>query len=712
MLRPLLSVLLLLATLAVNAQNYHYQYRNSGNPLNMGSASVLNNSEDVSDENTGAWNLVLGKTDEYSSAIFIPFAFQFNGNAETALKASPTGFITFDTSVSGSAPAGTYALPNGALPSKTVSILGMASTGDNDKILTRSFGVAPNRQFWIKFASLSTPGDTTSSFNYWSIVLEESTQKIFVVGMYFNQTFNEYQSPNHSIGLQLNNSNAISVKGSPAITNKVSGKNPGDNFYYEFIPGSALLYDAELQLKNSTAVLKSGENMNVDLSISNLGQSTIDSLSVAYSVNGGAPVKARYSAMGILPSAESLFSLSLTPVNNAGTAGTAYVVKIWVSQPNNSNESNFTNDTVLTTAIVSANSGVLRRILVESGTAAWCGDCPVADVNLYQLQKQYNDTVIVVRHHSADNMSSNSDELNQMYLNILPEAMLNRASTSGTKAMAIDSLQAKITNSKGATAPASVAVSNVVLNETSGKLTYKVKAIFTDYYYGNLSVGGMVLEDNVRGSGTGFSQTVGSKYILDSKSPFYRSVNPIAGYYNQSVVWNLNGGIWGVGSGVAAVYKPGDSIVQTFEYTFPQLLKKINLASSPYLPVGDIFSLGKPADIKALGYLADNSGDKFIVNSAVKSLWDTALSAGDIVKNTGFDLYPNPTTGYLQLKIKEGNYRLQIHTADGKAVYSNSFYSNGIFGVDLNSISANGIYILRLENESGFWTTKQFVLAR
>jgi hypothetical protein len=49
-----------------------------------------------------------------------------------------------------------------------------------DNIISKTFGTAPNRQHWIQFNSCSE-ANLQSGWTYWSIVLEETSNKIYIV---------------------------------------------------------------------------------------------------------------------------------------------------------------------------------------------------------------------------------------------------------------------------------------------------------------------------------------------------------------------------------------------------------------------------------------------------------------------------------------------------------------------------------------------------
>jgi hypothetical protein len=117
------------------------------------------------------WTSILATaaTPTWSPTQTLPFSFQFNGSAVTQYKVSSSGVLTFDVVPALPAPASTpAALPNAAIPDKSVCIWGLQGTGAKDNIVTKTFGNAPNRQYWIQFssyrASLKTPYTSLHQF--------------------------------------------------------------------------------------------------------------------------------------------------------------------------------------------------------------------------------------------------------------------------------------------------------------------------------------------------------------------------------------------------------------------------------------------------------------------------------------------------------------------------------------------------------------------
>ena len=232
---------LFILSLALSAQTYTI----TNSSLNVGNPGGLRTASDAT--STGgtviqAYNNGSSSTNLWSDPYAIPFTFNFYGSPVTHLMVSKNGLLTFDTTNTGmTLPASidtNSALPNANLPNNTIAYFwdDMASTlGSNDQVYAIVEGTSPNRQLWILNFSYYL---STSSFNYFAVVLEETTDKIYVVDMNYA---NSATSISATIGIQINGTTVYEVStplngtnGSPNIIMGPGSSGAADNEYYEF----------------------------------------------------------------------------------------------------------------------------------------------------------------------------------------------------------------------------------------------------------------------------------------------------------------------------------------------------------------------------------------------------------------------------------------------------------------------------------------------
>jgi hypothetical protein len=364
----LLSFCMFYWALSSNAQYYYVPFFNAGtnpNGLNVDAEFPVGGGL------TTGWTTILPAfSTAWSVNQTIPFAFQFNGSAVTGYKISASGVLTFDLTATAVPGGANTTIPSSSIPNNSVLIWGLASSGTNDVVASKTFGTAPNRQHWVFFTSYSAVGIPTTAWTYWSIVLEESSNKIYLV----DQRTNNPQTLSLTLGIQINNSTAIQVAGSPSI-NSLTANAPdqSDNSYYEFIPGTnPIQRDLSLTGTNLPApFISPTSSQSLTVNVRNNGAIMIDSFTVNYTINNGSVNSFPQTNQGItyLNTVTINPNVSL-PANTVGYRK----IKIWISGVNG--DQNAANDTLLTGFTV-ANDSMLtnRKVLIESFTSSTCGPC-------------------------------------------------------------------------------------------------------------------------------------------------------------------------------------------------------------------------------------------------------------------------------------------------------------------------------------------------
>jgi len=272
------------------------------------------------------------------------------------------------------------ALPDATIPNNSVCIWGVGGIAANDNIVTKTFGTAPNRQYWIQFNSYgygSTASDG-SNFTYWSVVLEETTNRIYIVD---NRTGGYVGVNKVSAGIQINSTTAYSVATSPNLTAlATTDPTPADNSYYTFIPGTQPAYDMTVTTISTAANLVAG-NTSVTGTIKNLGSTTITSFTLNYKVDGGATVSSVISSVNI----PSFSSYNFTHPTQWNAAIGTHTMDVWATNLNGSNpDSDPVDDHKLKTISV-LSENVQRIPLFEVFTSSTCGPCTAGNANYHSI---------------------------------------------------------------------------------------------------------------------------------------------------------------------------------------------------------------------------------------------------------------------------------------------------------------------------------------
>jgi hypothetical protein len=202
-------------------------HANAGNPGSLNTDS---------DSSTTGWIEICPPTQAaniWGPPQTIPFAFEYFCLPVTDFKASLNGLVTFDIAAPDPPADINNNLPSVDLPDNTMAMFWdnftlNPPTGTNDRVYTKLWGTAPDRQLWIKYHSFEYAG---YSFCYFAMVLEETTNNIYFIDMNYWSG-----SGDATVGVQYDAATAIEVSGSPNIAFGAGGSANSDNTYYQFVP--------------------------------------------------------------------------------------------------------------------------------------------------------------------------------------------------------------------------------------------------------------------------------------------------------------------------------------------------------------------------------------------------------------------------------------------------------------------------------------------
>ncbi len=223
------KISLLLGVMALYCTSFSQSYvisylEDAGNPGGINSDSYFTS--------TG-WTEIFpggGGSNVWTDDVSIPFPFEFYGSTVTHLKVSLNGVVTFDTAAT-LIPGDNLGLPTNTLPDSSIACFWDAYTTNpplstSDDIDIKTFGTAPNRQFWIRWQGFELNGNSNV---YMACVLEETTNKIYVVDRYSSNS----SGLSATVGVQLNSTTGNDVGSNLTVSG--NGTGISDNDYYEFI---------------------------------------------------------------------------------------------------------------------------------------------------------------------------------------------------------------------------------------------------------------------------------------------------------------------------------------------------------------------------------------------------------------------------------------------------------------------------------------------
>ncbi|UCF65171.1 MAG: hypothetical protein JSW33_04880, partial [bacterium] len=274
-----------------NAQFYSANYVFDG-----GNPGGLNTGSDA--EAITSWNIILEAslaTNQWSdTAAAIPFAFDFFGTPVTHYKVSANGLVTFDTTVTGTPANVNTNLPHSSLPDLTIAgmwdeFTNTPPTATNDRVVWKLYGTSPNQQLWIKWFSFEY-GNPSVSFSYFAIVLEETTNKIYVVDMYNSAT----PLLTTTVGVQQNATTAVQF-GDSLIAQGGNGSSNTDNDYWEFfIPVNDDIGATSVAATFPGTIPYAGTTASVEVGITNFGLNPASGFTIGYTIDDGSSATQTY----------------------------------------------------------------------------------------------------------------------------------------------------------------------------------------------------------------------------------------------------------------------------------------------------------------------------------------------------------------------------------------------------------------------------------
>jgi hypothetical protein len=182
---------------------------------------------------------------------------------------------------------------------------------------------------------------TAGSWSYWSIVLEEGSNKIYIV----DQRHSSSAAPAITAGIQIDSANAVMVTGSPSLSNLAgTDPSPSDNHYYEFTYGAQNSLDVSgVDFVNDPYLHLNDAPYSINGVFRNLGLDTIINMKINYSINGGNTVSEYISNLNIGSYQDDTASFNtLWNPTNAGT----YDIAIWADSLNGGSDMDNSNDTL------------------------------------------------------------------------------------------------------------------------------------------------------------------------------------------------------------------------------------------------------------------------------------------------------------------------------------------------------------------------------
>ena len=629
------------------------------------------------------WTSLLGPSVEpveWSAIQSIPFPFNFNGNPVTEYKVSSTGVLTFSTSATAVPGASSSALPNANIPDNSICIWGLTASGTNDNVSTKTFGAAGSQQEWIHFSSCV---NGTIGWSYWSIVLEEGSDHIYIVDQR-----NTSGDGALSVGLQIDATTAISDPESPNVDGTAgTSATSEDDFYYTFIYGTQAQNEVRLNSFDLLPYIGFG-SVNLNGEIQNIGSEPITTLTVTWD-DGTGPYSDDITGLNIL-SDETYAFTSPTPLNAVG--GQPYTIALSVDIIGDVDSTN--NSAEIST--VALTEIPTKYVVGEEKTGTWCGWCPRGAVGLANMEVVSQFIGIAVHNGSNDPMvvTAYDDNIGDYIPGGYPRGGVDRVENGNPSA---DNFLAMHNERVTTVVPCEVKTLTAEHNAATNKINVSVESEWYGNISGNYRFSCILVEDDVLGDDDGFLQVnyydggangpMAFPPGINNEFDFATGGDPADPYqfegYDHVARYLSNNDILGNSGSLPS----GQVSMGVHSYTFNPI------------PASFVDDVNKTHAV----VMIVNSENGEILNAQIASVQSDA-SVSEM--NNGFDiqLYPNPASEKLVVSFiiqNASNTRISISDVLGNEILSFDEILNSEDGqqLDINtSMLSDGVYILSLHS--------------
>lgn len=705
----LLGATFVLGTILCTQAQGYYNLNYLSNPGNPGG---VNTDFDYSLTNTfitpaGVTKLI-GHTDapKYSSSQTLPFAFKFNGGPVTNFVASSSGYITFSKATLAAAGNTPQALPSALMPDSSICVWGLCTAGLSGvgEVYTKTYGTAPHRQFWITWFAATNPSDT-SSINFWSIALEETTNNIYIVdesGAYYWNNVSKYTAPNLTLGIQVSNSLAYEIAGSPninSLTNQNTNGSNSYNDYYEFCPNPDPAYAAQVvssNIVNGNAVYGVGIPYPVNANIANIGTTALSGLTLNWSVDG-LPANSNAASVSIAAPNPVVTGNAASTINWTPLTAGMHTMKIWVTKLNGSNANADLNDTLTINNISVIDSIQPKTVLFEEFMNASCNPCMYASPNLDGVLTSTQSICIPIRYHVSwpgrDYMNKATwipydSERTFGYYGVtgVPDARIDGSTDVSPSTVTTSDVTSE--NVLGSPFKITITKSRFNAAKDSFEVTAEIKSYGT--FSAGLAAQAVLTVDTIKYKQDQSQEDPPSSFPNTNPQSYFQYVVNF-----PEVVEEMMTGTTGQSLAAFAPYQV-QTINISWKKTHPWGTQRATWQYDSLFP-GEHITV----------FVQDNNSHYVYQAATAPVVGGGATGVQEISNGVSFNMYPNPTNGNTTLAFnleQDQNVTVQVYNMLGEVVYSTNegTLSTGQHTIMINgSTLNNAVYLVKLTTDSG-----------
>jgi len=443
--------------------------------------------------------------------------------------------------------------------------------------------------------------------------------------------------------------------------------------------------DVSLESANIQEYILTNQNTSLELELKNVGANEINSVTVNWN-DGTDHIATIPVTIGV---GETAIVNHPTALNYS--SATLYNIEITVTEVNSSTDPDMSNNSQMTSIrAISQNGGT--KVLIEEGTGTWCQWCPRGAVAMEYMYNNYSDKFVGIAVHEGIPQWPDPMEVT---------AYASGSNFSGYPSMHIDRvikdesvsqeiMEYYVLLRSARPNPVSIGIETILSGQ---ELTVEASATFySNFTNANFRLAAIIIENDVTGIANTYSQSnVYSGGAYGPMGGYENLPNPVPAsmMVYDHVGRALLGGYNGVSGSVPTTLTDGQTINYTFNYTVPTAydIDQIHVA---------------------VVVIDTTTGQ--IVNS--NSAYAGTLSVNDISSNSGFSVYPNPATDFVNLQFnQDGKYAVKIYDITGKEVLVKApefLSSDSDISLPVSSLS-QGMYIISIEGDTQSFSKKLII---
>ncbi|MGB0887527.1 MAG: T9SS type A sorting domain-containing protein [Vicingaceae bacterium] len=457
--------------------------------------------------------------------------------------------------------------------------------------------------------------------------------------------------------------------------------------YQVFNFGSGCAADGADFTAITTASVVAVGNNNIEGTVMNIGTANLTSFDVVYSIDGGAN-SVIFTATCNETTGNSYTFTHNVPWNTVNTGN--YDVQVTISNVNGNGGASYT----LNKDIQVLGAVFPKTVVYEEGTGTWCGWCTRGLVGLSTMANTHaNDgTWIGIGVHNADPMTvaAYDTEIGN-FIGGYPSGIMDRHNVEVDPGLA--SLTAAYDQHVQINPEAKIEITGQTWNDASRAFTVDVATTFAlDMNGADYNTALIVLENGVTG-GNGYEQ---ANYYDDG------AAGPL-------VDWD---GFNYVGAG-----DPIPAANMVYDHVARQLVDGWD-GSANSVPTNVVFNTANPFNYSgSIPAAHDETETEFvalIINNATGEIVNATHAALNIpvginiINNSNFNIYPNPTTGLINIEgVKGAN--IVVYDVLG-AIVHNEVVASAKTTIDLSNLNKGSYFVKIINNDEV--STQRIVLTK